>query len=271
MDSTILREYGEALLYAAQIVWLFMTAGFVYSLYRRRADIADTLWGVGFIVVASLTFFEYNIVPTLRQILIVALVCVWGIRLARHIHARNAKKPEDFRYREWRMRWGRWFTLRSYLQIFLLQGALMVVVSASVIFVQRFDDSLLDVLTIDWAMIAGAAVWCIGFYFESRGDRELKNFIADPANAGRILTTGLWAYTRHPNYFGEVAQWWGIFLIALGLPYGWLSIIGPATITVLILKVSGIPMLEKKYAGNPAFEEYKKRTSAFFPLPPKMR
>jgi len=250
-------------------VAVFMTAGFVFAQIRRRNDIADVLWGIGFVAIAIYGFFDHNVVPTLRQLVVVALVTIWGGRLAWHIFRRNRNKPEDYRYAKWRKDWGNWFYLRSYLQVFLLQGLLMVLVSAPVIFINRFDQSLIKLFSIDNFLVIGVAVWVIGFYFESRGDRELKSFISDPNNKGKLLTTGLWAYTRHPNYFGEVTQWWGIFIIALGLPYGWLSIIGPLTITFLILKVSGVPMLEKKYEGNADFAEYKKRTNAFFPWFPK--
>jgi len=109
----------------------------------------------------------------------------------------------------------------------------------------------------------------MGFYFEAVGDYQLRTFTKDPSNRGKIIRSGLWRFTRHPNYFGEVVLWWGILLIALSAPNGWVALIGPVTITFLLLQVSGIPMLEKKYEGNPEFEEYKKRTSAFFPLPPK--
>jgi steroid 5-alpha reductase family enzyme len=112
-------------------------------------------------------------------------------------------------------------------------------------------------------------VWAIGFFFEVMGDRQLKQFLHNPSHKGKIMDRGLWAYTRHPNYFGEVLQWWGIFLCALALPFGYVTIIGPLLITYLILFVSGIPMLEKKYKGRPDYEQYKKRTSMFFPLPRK--
>ena len=115
----------------------------------------------------------------------------------------------------------------------------------------------------------GVVVWLIGFYFEVVGDLQLSRFLANPSNKGTLMTSGLWRYTRHPNYFGEVTQWWGIYLIAVSVPYGWVGIIGPALITILILKVSGIPLLEKHKAGQPEWEAYKSRTSKFIPLPPR--
>ncbi len=262
-------DFLGALGYALAVAALYMTLGFVASIYKQRADIVDSLWGIGFIVLTGATFWHFNFLPSLRQIVIAVLVCIWGIRLARHIYHRNHRKPEDFRYQAWRTAWGSWFPLRSYGQIFLLQGALMVLVAAPIIFVNRFDDSIFTLLGWGWFESAGVLVWLIGYYFESRGDAQLAAFISNPENKGKIMTSGLWAYTRHPNYFGEVTQWWGIWLIAMGLPMGWLAVIGPLAITFLILKVSGIPMLEKKYEGNPEFEAYKLRTSAFFPLPPR--
>jgi steroid 5-alpha reductase family enzyme len=117
--------------------------------------------------------------------------------------------------------------------------------------------------------LLGIIIWIVGFYFESTGDAQLKKFIADPANKGKLMDKGLWHYSRHPNYFGEVTMWWGIFVIALSVPYGIVSIIGPIVITILITKISGIPLVEKSFAGKPGFDEYKRTTSIFFPLPSK--
>jgi steroid 5-alpha reductase family enzyme len=195
---------------------------------------------------------------------LVLLVSVWGLRLAWHIHARNRGKAEDYRYLAWRREWGRWFYLRSYAQVYLLQGTLLFLVSLPVMIINESQGKALDVLN-----GIGVCVWLFGFLFESVGDAELARFTKDPLNKGKLLQSGLWRYTRHPNYFGEVAQWWGIWLVALGVPRSWFAIIGPLTISILILKVSGIPMLEKKMAENPDFAEYKRRTSVFLPWFPK--
>jgi steroid 5-alpha reductase family enzyme len=198
-----------------------------------------------------------------RSLLVNFLVTVWGVRLAWHIAVRNHAKPEDHRYAAWRASW-KYFYLRSYVQIFLLQGVFLYVILLPVTFIHASEFVPLTLLD-----AAGALVWFVGFFFESIGDRQLKNFLNDPHNKGKIMDRGLWAYSRHPNYFGEVLQWWGIFLIALSLPYGYATIVGPLLITCLILFVSGVPMLEKKYAGRPDFEAYKKRTSMFVPMPQK--
>jgi steroid 5-alpha reductase family enzyme len=183
-----------------------------------------------------------------------------------HIHARNSRRGEDPRYRQWREAWGRWFLLRSFFQIYLLQGTLLVIVATPVIFTNASPDTSLGMLD-----FLGLAIWLTGFLFETLGDWQLLTFMRNPANKGKLMTTGLWRYTRHPNYFGEVTLWWGIGLIACAIPNGWMTLVGPLTITFLILKVSGIPMLERHYAGRADFEAYKRRTSVFLPLPPRER
>jgi steroid 5-alpha reductase family enzyme len=248
--------------FEAAVVIVYMTAWFVVAQLRHRNDVADVAWGLGFVLVA-LTSLSLN-EPVPRSLLVTALVAIWAIRLSLYVHFRNRGKTEDFRYRKWREEWGSSFYVRSYLQVFFLQSILLVLVSTPVIYVNAVQNPPLT-----YSDAAGVLVWVIGFYFEAVGDHQLRRFMRNPVNKGRIMTTGLWRFTRHPNYFGEVLLWWGIFLIALSVPGGWRTIIGPATITFLILKVSGIPMLEAKYRGNPQYEAYQRRTSSFFPLPPR--
>lgn len=241
----------------------FMSFWFVVSLIQKRNDVADVAWGLGFVFM-TWSSFALSADSGMRGLLVGILVSIWGLRLAWHIHRRNKGKGEDYRYLAWRKEWGKWFYVRSYLQVYLLQGTLLFLVVLPVVLINNnagAELGLLDAL--------GAAVWLVGFYFEAVGDAQLARFIKDPTNKGKLMQSGLWAYTRHPNYFGEVTQWWGIWLIALSVPLGWFSIIGPLTITFLILKVSGVPMLEKKMAENPEFAEYKRRVSVFIPLPPR--
>jgi len=242
-------------------LFLYMTFWFIVSLLKKRNDIADIAWGLGFVLLSWSGSLMSGL--NLRSLMVNLLVTVWGLRLAWHIYRRNQNKPEDYRYQAWRKEW-KFFYLRSYLQIYLLQGLLLYLIVSPVLFINHsvfFSFRYLDIL--------GLIIWMIGFYFESAGDKQLKQFISNPANKGKLMDQGLWRYSRHPNYFGEVAQWWGIFIIALSIPSGLITIISPVTITVLILFVSGIPLLEKKYSGRKDFEEYKKRTSIFIPLPPK--
>ncbi len=239
----------------------YMTFWFIIAISKKRNDIADIAWGLGFVLMAWLSFYLSGF--SFKAFLVNVLVTVWGLRLAWHIYNRNKNKPEDSRYLEWRKIWKN-FYLRSYLQVFLLQGLFLFLISLPVMFINYSVSEGFGILE-----IVGLLVWGIGFYFESSGDKQLKEFIGNQANKGKLMDKGLWQYTRHPNYFGEVTQWWGIFIIAISIPGSLFTIVGPLTITILILFVSGIPLLEKKYAGRPDFEEYKKRTSIFIPLPPR--
>jgi len=250
----------ESVIFCATLVFVYMSLWFVLAMVIKRNDIADIAWGLGFITIAVSLLLKYG-VQLDRSLLVTVLVVIWGTRLAYHIFKRNVNKPEDKRYANWRNTWGKWFVLRSYFQIFILQGILMLLISTPIIVTNTIYSA-------GWSVfdILGLLVWMFGFYFESVGDKQLKDFISNPENKGKVLSTGLWKYTRHPNYFGEVTQWWGIWIISLSvLPYGLLALIGPLTITFLILKVSGIPMLEKSMSENPVFAEYMKNTNAFFP------
>jgi steroid 5-alpha reductase family enzyme len=249
--------------YAALTIWIYATMWFVIALLAKRNDLADFAWGIGFIVVTFVTLALRGSYTTV-QTLVALLVLAWGVRLAVHIGTRMIGKKEDYRYKAWRDEWGKWFIPRTYGQVFLLQGLFMLAVCVPMIILNSTAES--DAMT--WNAWIGLVIWSIGFFFETVGDWQLRAFIKDPNRTG-IMTDGLWKYTRHPNYFGEVTQWWGIWILMLHVPFGWLGVIGPLAITFSILKLSGIPMLERKYDDNAEFQEYKKRTSAFFPMPQK--
>jgi len=245
------------------ILFAYVSFWFLISLLRKRNDVADVAWGFGFVVLTwSALYLSGN--HEERQMLVTALVTVWGIRLAWHIHTRNNKKGEDYRYQAWREAWGKWFLIRSYFQVYILQGALLFLIALPILYIQHTSYS-----TLNFRDLIGGLIWGIGFFFEVVGDAQLRAFAKDAKNKGKILTTGLWRYTRHPNYFGEVTVWWGIWIIAGSVTGSFWTIIGPLTITYLILKVSGIPLLEKKYEGNTDFADYKQRTNKFFPWFPK--
>ncbi|UCH81276.1 MAG: DUF1295 domain-containing protein [Nitrospiraceae bacterium] len=242
---------------------IYMTLWFFIAQVLSRNDIADILWGTGFIVTA-ITALIISGSNTPRGFLVTSLVVIWGVRLAFHIYIRNRGKPEDRRYRQWKEEWGRHAVIRAFFQVFLFQGLLMIIISLPVTYIITFGQNPIGVLD-----ILGILLWGAGFTFEAVGDCQLMKYKREPASKGKIMTKGLWTYTRHPNYFGEVILWWGMFIIALSVPQGWTTFPGPLTITFLILKVSGIPLLEEKYKDNPEFQSYKRRTSAFFPLPPR--
>ena len=245
----------NSLLTTAIFIVGYMTAWFIISLIKKRNDIADIAWGLGFILISAYNLYSnFNI----RILLISVLVFIWGLRLAFHIYHRNKNKKEDFRYLQWRHDWGKYFYLRSYLQVYLLQGFFMWLIALPLAF-HNTGFTIVNFL--------GILVWSFGFYYESTADAQLTTFIKNPKNKGKIMDQGLWATSRHPNYFGEVTMWWGIWLISFSNINSLISIIGPITITFLILKVSGIPLLEKKYQGNPLYEAYKKKTSIFIPHP----
>lgn len=252
------------IIFSIEIVFVYMTIWFFIGLIMKRNDVADFAWGLGFVLIA-LSLFIKNGFESKTNLLVLILITIWGLRLSYHIFKRNINKTEDKRYVAWRNAWGKWYVLRSYFQIFILQGVLMLMIISPVYFINSNPNNLLSVFS-----IVGTIIWIVGFIFESFGDKQLKDFLSKPENKGKILNTGLWKYTRHPNYFGEVTQWWGIWFIALSstlyMDWGYMSIVGPLTITFLILKVSGIPMLEKSMQENPLFDEYRKNTSKFFPM-----
>lgn len=245
------------------ILFIYINLWFIISLVKKRNDVADVAWGLGFVVLAW-TSFMLSETTSLAALLVNGMVSVWGIRLACHIYKRHVGRGEDSRYAAWRRDWRKWFYARSYLQVFVLQGFFLFLVSLPVLILNKSTSNQLGFFE-----IFGFLIWTIGFLFETIGDEQLARFIKNSANKGKLMQEGLWKYTRHPNYFGEVTQWWGIWLIAFSASGEIFAIVGPLTITILILFVSGIPLLEKKYAGRSDFEEYKKRTSVFFPLPPR--
>ena len=248
---------GAVILVLMVLLWLI-------SLQIKNASIIDIFWGLGFIIVAWLAFAltPQGYLP--RKLLLGILVTIWGLRLAIHIGIRNLGKPEDFRYARWRekheTRWW-WF---SFFQVFLLQGFLMWIISAPII--SAMTSGFPAILTpLDWL---GAVLWVFGFLFESIGDMQLMLFKANPANRGKLFTGGLWKYTRHPNYFGEAVLWWGFYLIAVAAGKGW-TLFSPVIMTFLLLRVSGVSMLERTMKQKPGYQDYMRTTSAFLPWLPK--
>lgn len=251
----------------AGIAILFlMTALWLLSLLIKDSSIVDIYWGAGFVIAGWIYFALTPSGFIARKILITLLVFIWGMRLSIHIYLRNREKGEDYRYRRWREEAGSSWWWKSYFKVFLLQGLLMWIISAPLLAAQAFprprDFTIMDIL--------GTAVWGLGFYFESIGDYQLSQFKSDPENEGKLLTSGLWRYTRHPNYFGDAAQWWGFYLIAANTWTGAATIFSPLLMTYLLLKISGMALLEEDLKEKkPGYEEYMERTNAFIPWFPK--
>lgn len=248
----------------AIVILIYMTTLYAISLVMQRADIVDIGWGLGFILIATLSLFQQEFL-TDRMILVFFLVLLWGIRLATHIYSRNKGKKEDYRYLQFKKDWGKQFLVRSYFQIFLLQGVLMILVSIPIIVLSSFQQSGLGALD-----YIGLSVWVLGFLIETFADIQLDSFLKlkkEGALKEKFANVGLWKYSRHPNYFGEILQWWGIGIIVYSVSFGYIGLIGPVLITYLIIFVSGIPLLEKKFKQHPEWPEYVARTNKLLPLP----
>jgi len=242
-----------------------MLAMWLLSLVLRDASIADIFWGAGFAVIAVSAFLWTSDVPSARRGLITAMVSLWGLRLAVYLLWRNAGHGEDPRYVAMRRYWGARFWWVSLFTVFALQGSFLWIVSLPVQLGQVAPGGPLGALD-----AVGFVLFSIGLSFEAVGDWQLARFKADPANAGQVMDRGLWRYTRHPNYFGDFCVWWGLFVVALSTPHGVWSVIGPALMSFLLMRVSGVPLLERSiHQRRPGYVEYVKRTSAFFPRPPR--
>lgn len=239
------------------IILVYATGWYILSLIVRRNDIADVAWGLGYILLCGWLVSTRMVSPVFW--LIFALVAIWGVRLAWHIGRRLIGKAEDFRYRQWREEWGRTFYWRSYLQVYLLQGFLLLVIAMPILVAARHPEARLT----GWSW--SAAFWLAGFVIQAVADAQLHAFIRGRTSRDEVLDTGLWRYSRHPNYFGEILMWWAIWAITLPLPGSWIGLIGPVTITWLLVFVSGVPMLENRYANHPGYQAYSRRTSMLIP------
>lgn len=239
----------------------FIFGGFTVSRILRRNDVADFFWGLGFVslaVVHSVQSEHFG----LRAKVVLGLVVFWGVRLALYTGFRMLGKKEDQRYANWRISWGKSEPLRAFFQVFLLQGTILGVIALPVIWVLRMDASEIS----GWDFL-GLALVLTGLCFEVIADFQMRDFKKSSQNHGKIMSQGLWSYSRHPNYFGEILIWWGFFFMALNLPGAFLTLVSPLLITFLLLRVSGVTLLEMimKEKG-PAFEAYLKTTPTILPL-----
>jgi steroid 5-alpha reductase family enzyme len=243
---------------SALILIGYATLWFIVSILKKRNDIADIAWGLGYVLLCIYHAATQPIHPVV--LVCYLLVLFWGLRLSVFIYSRNRNQSEDFRYLQWRKEWGSAFYIRSFLQVYLLQGLFLFLIISPVLFAASFSQS-------EWTIYTGIGVliWMIGFYWQSVGDYQLRQFIRQRKSKEEVLMTGLWKFSRHPNYFGEVTMWWGIYLIIWPLPGSLFFLFGPLTITLLIRYVSGVPMLERRYQNNEAYQAYKSKVPALFP------
>ncbi len=258
-------ELPQVLAAAAGVIVVLMVVTWLISVVIKDASIVDIIWGFGFVLVAWASFVTGDGYDA-RKWLITLLASAWGLRLSIYLFIRNHGKGEDYRYRAMRKRWGPRFPVISLVTVYGLQGLLMFVISMPLQVAQL--SGMPDHLTVlDYA---GAAIWLVGFAFESIGDLQLARFKADPANAGKVMNRGLWRYTRHPNYFGDAVLWWGLFVIALARWENALVVFSPIAMTILLTRVSGVPLLEASLKRRrEGYAEYVANTSSFIPLPPK--
>jgi len=250
---------------AAILIALYFAFFFVLGTFLHNNSIVDIGWGLGFVVVAAYVMLTTQ--PTSTAMCAVALlVAIWGLRLFYHLLRRNLGKPEDFRYANWRKEWGKWVIPRAFFQVYMLQALFMYVVALPITLTGQASGSGASSAPL---FVSGVVVWITGFLFEAVGDSQLRRFVAQPANRGQLMTSGLWRYTRHPNYFGEALIWWGLFLVSLSGGASWLGLVSPVVITYLLRFVSGVPMLERSMSRKPGWESYAQRTSIFVPWFPK--
>jgi steroid 5-alpha reductase family enzyme len=242
-----------------------MTCLWIISIFLKNVSIVDMFWGFGF-VLSSFMYFIFTDGYEPRKILLLILVSVWGLRLSFYLAWRNIGKGEDFRYREFRKKYGEnryWWV--SYFQTFLLQGILMWLISAPLLGAQFYSTNN-ELVFFDYLAII---IWITGIVFEAGGDFQLARFKNNPENKGKVLNTGLWKYTRHPNYFGDAAVWWGYALFCLAAS-SYIPVLGSILMTLLIIKVSGVALLEKSLKTQKSgYESYVRKTSSFIPWFPK--
>jgi steroid 5-alpha reductase family enzyme len=259
-------SFFQIYLQAFILIMIMMTILWIVSAAIKNVSIVDLFWGLGFVFVSAFYFFINNKGWNPRTILLMTLVSVWGLRLSAYLVWRNKGKGEDYRYKEFRRKYGEnryWWI--SFFQVFLLQGVLMWLISAPLLGAQFSGKEK----TMGFLDLIGMLFWTVGFLFEAGGDFQLARFKSDPSNKGKVLNKGFWRYTRHPNYFGDSAVWWGFgfFSLAAG---SYLPALGSVLMTLLIIKVSGVALLEKSLKDQkPEYREYIEKTTAFLPWFPK--
>lgn len=256
---------GELYLLSVISIFIYMILIFLIAQKIKDNSIVDIAWGMGFVIIAIVSYFNAEN-TSIRQLVVLLLVALWGTRLSIHLFIRSIGRGEDFRYANFRESWGKNVRIIAFFRVFIMQGVIMLLLSYPIIRVNTGKANGEIIL-----LTTGIIIWTIGFLFQAIGDRQLERFKKQKKDRDEILDRGLWKYSRHPNYFGEATMWWGIFIIVLPVEFGWTTIISPICINLLLLKVSGVPFLDKRFEGNVEYQKYKDRTNRFIPwLPKKM-
>ena len=241
-------------------IFVYMIIIFLIAQRISNNSIVDIGWGLGFVLTTLVLIFSSSkIYPSM--LILSFMILIWGIRLSFYIFLRNAGKPEDFRYSNWRKEWGNRQPYIAFFKIFMLQGIILYIVAFPILFVFASPQEMPGP-----SAISGILIFLSGLGFEGLADAQMKRFKSNPENKGKIITTGLWKYSRHPNYFGEASLWWGIGIYAFSFTGKWFCFISPLLITILLRYVSGVPMLEEKYKDREDFRIYCSKTSVFIPF-----
>jgi len=269
---TVLQLLGQSALFLIMYFTLWYLAGIVL----KNAGIVDIGWGAGFVLLSVWTLINAY---SLNGLILSLPIWIWGIRLAAHIGKRNLGKPEDFRYAQFRKEWGKVYYVRSYFQLFLFQALLMGIISLPFLLGIHFSyqstqlstalvsDTVMQFDTIRiTALVLGYILWLTGLICETVADAQLHHFVHNKDKKEELIQTGLWKYSRHPNYFGEIVFWWGVYIVALSVGAPWWSFVGPLTINLVIRYISGVPMLEARMMHKRGFAEYAKNTPIFVPF-----
>ena len=242
---------------------------FIIAQIKKNNGLIDIGWGLSFIVTSVISLLLSG-TYTLTKIVLFVAILLWGLRLSVYLFKRNWKKTEDFRYKAMRSKWKNHPKLRAFFRIFLMQSIFSYVIGLPIILTNLYANNDMKFINI-FILSIGVVIFLIGFVFEVLADQNLNKFKKNPLNKGKILTTGVWRLTRHPNYFGEATLWWGIGLISISIliPISFVGLLSPVIITLLLRFVSGVPLLERKYQGNPLYESYKEKTPIFLPIKKK--